>query len=469
MSYHPLHDTWIMARPKLNNAETPPEERVTYYGSFPSGFLERGMAQLVVSPLARVLHVCSGRTRDYHSGPAKGKGLGPNHYMLDLDADLKPDFCMDARKIGIEAGDLFPLVREGACRLVEIGKDGTPSEPLNLVDLWDAVLIDRPYTEEDAKQYKVGAEVWPANLNDLVKRSLSICKPYARVGTIDYLWPAPPMQHKFLPRLKHLATLTEAEASAEPTHLHAVVSVLMGWNNRARVYVVYQRVPTEQELEACMAANGGIQKANALIRESNDDLADAEKEVAELKAKINKLEGEIEDRITKEEADKQQELAVSEALQETMTPIIEWGMAGGANPADMPLSIAPEARDKANTMALAVMARGGKAPAPAPIADTFDPKKDPEIQEMVRRFRALPGMEQTGTSDFAEWGRALEMGMVHRVPRSKFYAALEKAEREAQARPVATVEPKADPKKNTLAAWTQIILPAKDAATEGFE
>lgn len=63
MSYRPITDVWILARPK-----------VKYYGAYPNGFLERARALLGVSPFDPVLHVCGGSAREY---PAKPRGFGP--------------------------------------------------------------------------------------------------------------------------------------------------------------------------------------------------------------------------------------------------------------------------------------------------------------------------------------------------------------------------------------------------------
>src|SRR5688572_3426160 len=82
MSYRPITDIWILARPK-----------VKYYGAYPSGFLERARALLGVIPTDPVLHVCGGRAKDY---PAKPRGFGPNDRTLDLDAGLEPDYVQSA-------------------------------------------------------------------------------------------------------------------------------------------------------------------------------------------------------------------------------------------------------------------------------------------------------------------------------------------------------------------------------------
>ena len=69
MSYRPICDTWILARSK-----------VKYYGAYPAGFLERARSQLGVHINDPVLHVCSGKVKDY---PYAG-GFGPNDKTVDI-------------------------------------------------------------------------------------------------------------------------------------------------------------------------------------------------------------------------------------------------------------------------------------------------------------------------------------------------------------------------------------------------
>lgn len=177
MSYRPIADVWILARSKTK-----------YYGAFPAGFLHRAIQLLGVGPKARVLHVCGGKVREYPF-----KGLGKNHKTLDLNPRVKPDYLQDAR-------EPFP--------------DGP----------WDAILIDRPYTETDADKYiaeglEEGSKVLPT-ANELVKNAIASVPIGGRVGIIDYLWPQPP---------KNAIEI-------------AVVAVGTGRNSRARWYTVIERV-----------------------------------------------------------------------------------------------------------------------------------------------------------------------------------------------------------------------------------
>lgn len=194
MNYRPITDTWILARPK-----------VKYHGAYPSGFLHRARALLGVGLTAPVLHVCAGKVRDYPF-----KGFGVNDKTLDLDPGLNPDFLRDARYP-------FPLrdCREATCldceEIIAEGKDfGAHS--------WAAVLADPPYTDADANQYAPGAGVRPT-ANQILRNALAVVPVGGRVGILDYLWPQPPK------------SVTEV----------AIITVVCGRNNRARIYSVFER------------------------------------------------------------------------------------------------------------------------------------------------------------------------------------------------------------------------------------
>lgn len=95
MSFRPIADDWMLARSK-----------VKYFGSYPSGFLQRARDMLAVTSHDQVLHVCSGRVWDYRCGPScKGysdthrHGLGPLDVTMDLDEELKPTIVGDAGKL----------------------------------------------------------------------------------------------------------------------------------------------------------------------------------------------------------------------------------------------------------------------------------------------------------------------------------------------------------------------------------
>ena len=185
MSYRPITDIWILARPK-----------VKFYGAFPAGLLHRARALLGVSPTGAVLHICGGMVRKYPY-----RWLGPNDKTLDLDPVCEPDFLQDARD---------PLPE----RVIYTANGDVP-----ITTLWDAVLIDRPYTEADAEHYTPGADKLPS-LNDLLKRALDIVPLGHRVGVLDYSWGHP------------------GKKGIEV----AVVAVGTGRNNKARWFVVYERI-----------------------------------------------------------------------------------------------------------------------------------------------------------------------------------------------------------------------------------
>lgn len=176
MSYRPITDVWILARPK-----------VAYYGAYPAGFLQRARDLLGVTAGTRVLHVCSGKVKDYPYS-----GFGEFDQTVDIDKKLKPDFVMDVRKE-------LPMMN---------GKLE-----------WPAILADPPYTEEDATQYKCGSEVFP-NANKLLKDCLSVVRVGGRVGMLHYVWPHPPKSARSV----------------------AAVGVLVGFNNRIRIFSVFERI-----------------------------------------------------------------------------------------------------------------------------------------------------------------------------------------------------------------------------------
>jgi hypothetical protein len=180
MSYRPLTDTIILARSKTK-----------YYGAYPAGFVRRARWELGCGPDDAVLHICGGKLREYPFP----QEIGQHDQTLDLDPGCSPDFLQDARE------DL-------------------PYRPLDGdAVLWDGVLIDRPYTEEDAEHYVPGADKLP-DLNDLLKRALQLVPIGRRVGTLDYLWPHP------------------GKYGIE----RFVGGVGTGRNGRARWFIVFERV-----------------------------------------------------------------------------------------------------------------------------------------------------------------------------------------------------------------------------------
>jgi hypothetical protein len=80
-------------------------------------------------------------------------------------------------------------------------------------------LIDRPYTEEDADHYATGRATLP-NLQKLLKDAVDAVKEGGKVGVLDYVAPRPPKNARLV----------------------ALVGVVVGFNNRIRVYSVFERM-----------------------------------------------------------------------------------------------------------------------------------------------------------------------------------------------------------------------------------
>lgn len=195
MSYRPICDTWILARSK-----------VKYYGSYPAGFLTRARALLGVGPNGAVLHVCGGRVKGT-------RGFGRNDRTVDLDPALAPDFLAD--------------VRHGLPTRVGPWAPGAAA--------WDAILIDRPYTDADAERYLPGKAKLPS-LNKLLRDALLLVEVGGKVGVLDYAWPHPGKLGREV----------------------AVVAVGTGRNNRARWFTVFERVEAEAGETAAPAEAGGF-------------------------------------------------------------------------------------------------------------------------------------------------------------------------------------------------------------------
>lgn len=197
MSYRPICDTWILARSK-----------VKYYGAFPAGFLHRARHVLGVHYNHPVLFVCGGKVREYPY-----RGFGKFDKTLDLDASLNPDFLQDAR-------DPFPLYNCGYADCLDC-TDGN-FETGVVGHLWSGVLIDRPYTPEDAEHYVPGPSVLPT-ANELVRNAIKVLPIGGRVGILDYIWPQPPKN------------ATE----------QALITVVTGRNNRIRAYTVFEKLTSD--------------------------------------------------------------------------------------------------------------------------------------------------------------------------------------------------------------------------------
>ena len=172
MSYRPICDLWLLARPK-----------VKFYGAYPSGFLERARTIIGCDYNDVMLHVCSGKAKNYPF-----RGFGQNDRTVDIDESLNPDFVWDVRE--------------------EIPQGN-----------WDGIVIDPPYTEEHANEYKGGKDLFP-NPNKLLKDCINAVKIGKKVGMLHYICPACPKNAKFV----------------------ACIGVLVGFNNRIRCFSVYERL-----------------------------------------------------------------------------------------------------------------------------------------------------------------------------------------------------------------------------------
>lgn len=192
MSYRPITDVWILARPK-----------VKYYGAYPNGFLERARVFMPVTRTEPVLHVCGGLVKLY---PTWAR-LCPNDLTVDLDPDVKPDIIRD--------------VRNGVPEPYEVvGATPSARRTIGEWEAWRGIMVDRPYTEADAARYRVGADVFPP-IKKLLADSLAKVVVGGRVGVLDYVFPRPPR---------------------EGVKLIAKVSVTVGYDNRDRCYSVFERM-----------------------------------------------------------------------------------------------------------------------------------------------------------------------------------------------------------------------------------
>jgi len=193
MGYRPITDMWILARAKLK--PFPDGTKRFYWGAYLGGFPERARALLGCNINDPVLHVCGGMAKFY---PYK-RGFGPNDKTLDLDPKCEPDFLQDAREPWTNT---LPLSPTGSGIRVP----------------WSGVLIDPPYSELDAAHYVPGADRYPKP-NLLIRNALDVLPPGGRVGIIHYILPSPPKDVVFV----------------------AAVGVLCGFNNRIRVFSVFER------------------------------------------------------------------------------------------------------------------------------------------------------------------------------------------------------------------------------------
>lgn len=196
MSYRPITDVWFLARAKYKGG-------VKRYGAYLGGFPERARALLGCNINDPVLHVCGGMAKLY---PYK-RGFGPNDKTLDLDPACKPDYLQDAR-------EPFPWLSD---EMRQYGFDS--SNPQKIVRPWAGILIDPPYTEQDATHYVPGPDKYPKP-NQLIRNAIAVLPIGGRVGLIHYILPSPPKNAMFV----------------------ACIGIVSGYNNRLRCYSVFEKL-----------------------------------------------------------------------------------------------------------------------------------------------------------------------------------------------------------------------------------
>jgi len=164
-----------------------PKPEVPFYGAYPAGFLGPARHLLAANIGDPVLHVCSGVVRSYPYD-----GVGPNDKTLDLDPALKPDFVRDAR-------EPFP----SADSIDDMG--GT----IGTSPFWRAVMIDPPYSPEDADHYAVGRVALPSP-RQLVLNALDVVDVGSKVGILHYYIPQIPAHYAFVCGEMHLVLPTNS-------------------------------------------------------------------------------------------------------------------------------------------------------------------------------------------------------------------------------------------------------------------
>lgn len=173
--YRPITDFWFLTRAKLKDGKK-------YYGAYLGGFPERARRLIGCAIDEPLLHVCGGLAKHY---PYAG-GFGPNDKTLDIDRSVEPDICCDA-------------------------EEEIPVGP------WRGILIDPPYSEEDAKRYPFGT--YP-NPNRLVANAICALPVGRKVGIIHYAIPRCPKNAKFI----------------------ACVGIACGFGNRLRCFSVFEKL-----------------------------------------------------------------------------------------------------------------------------------------------------------------------------------------------------------------------------------
>ncbi|UMQ57885.1 hypothetical protein [Leptospira interrogans] len=178
-----VRDTMILGRCKH-----------AYHGGYPAGFLERARLLLVGgSQDASIWHVPGGKAKQYNGirGGVSLTGFGKYDKTIDLDPICNPDFCIDVRKLK----DHFLQKDETLTFIPFPDQDlfyNTKKESSFIQNLErpKAIIIDRPYDNENADKYVPGRSLLP-NLNQLLIDCLNLVDKGSLVGVLDYKWPNP--------------------------------------------------------------------------------------------------------------------------------------------------------------------------------------------------------------------------------------------------------------------------------------
>lgn len=179
MNYRPITDLWILGRPK-----------VKYYGAYPAGFLERARPIMGVGIDETLWHLPGGMARKYNEsriGPhATLSGFGGNDKTFDLAEDCEPDYVVDLCEmdewIGDNDGDYVHIKTQKPTNLRGRKHLCLPKPK--------GILIDLPYTENDAQHYSPGPEKLP-KLNSVFQNCLRVAGISTAIAVLDYKWPSP--------------------------------------------------------------------------------------------------------------------------------------------------------------------------------------------------------------------------------------------------------------------------------------
>lgn len=153
------------------------------YGSYPAGSLEKFRLLMGVHINDPVLHVCGGLVKFY----PYDRAFGPNDKTLDLDPSTEPDFLQDAR-------EPYPTG-------------------------FKAIIADPDYSETDADNRPMGRRTLPKP-RLILKLAMDALEMGRRVGILHMITPRPPAGLLFV----------------------AKINVATGFDNRERVYSVFEKV-----------------------------------------------------------------------------------------------------------------------------------------------------------------------------------------------------------------------------------